>query len=46
MAGKRKSVHKVETKTKKGRKLHTVGGFKAMEHKKEHHKKVSRRKRA
>lgn len=43
MRGHKKGVHKVETKTKKGRKLHTVGGFKAMEHKKERKVKVSRK---
>lgn len=43
MAGKKKSVHKVETKTKKGRKTTIHGGFRAMEHKKERKVKVSRK---
>lgn len=45
-----KGVHKVSTKTKKGRKTTIHGGFKAMEHKASGHKKgrrkSSRRKRA
>ena len=43
-----KGVHKVSTKTKKGRKTTIHGGFKAMEHKVGHKKgrrKSSRRKR-
>ena len=49
MRGHKKGVHKVSTKTKKGRKNATIhGGFKAMEHKVGHKKgrrKSSRRKR-